>query len=324
MTTTLTRNLKLRVDSNLTANAKYNLSRLDLLGATFQLDNTNNAILRSMQNIELRPNDASIGGSGLGGDVTIGSAGQPVDSFRVVADAVSLSAPLGFDDQASGGTKQLLLEYDSTLSGSVDTAADRTLRLDLNGANRNLILGGNYSQTGGSLSFTLAGDVAWELPAADSAGFLANDGAGVLTWETAGTGTVTSVAVSASAPLSSSGGPITGAGTIALGFQNQSANYVLAGPTSGGAAAPSFRALAAADFQDIPGYRAMSATWTSGTTKTITHGWNTRKVLVEVLDGDNGYREVIVDDESRPSDNTVVLESNEAPTNWLVLLKEVP
>lgn len=325
MATTLTRNLKLRVDSNLTANAKYNLARLDLLGATFQLDNTNNAILRSMQNIELRPNDASIGGSGIGGDVTIGSAGQSVASFNVFADAINLSGPLGFDDQASGGTKRLLLEYNSSLNGSVDTAADRTLRFDLNGANRNVVLGGNYTQTGGSLSLTLASDVAWELPAADAAGFLSNDGSGALSWEAAaGTGTVSSVDISVTSPLAVSGGPITSAGTIALEFELQAANTVLAGPTTGADAAPSFRSLVAADLQAVVGFRAMSSTWTSGTTKTITHNWGTRKILIEILDGDNDYREVFADDETRPTDNTVVLTVNSAPANWLVLLKEVP
>jgi len=52
------------------------------------------------------------------------------------------------------------------------------------------------------------------------------------------TGTVTSVGLSASTPLQVSGSPITGSGTMSLSFQNQSANTVLAGPTSGGAAAP--------------------------------------------------------------------------------------
>lgn len=63
------------------------------------------------------------------------------------------------------------------------------------------------------------------------------------------TGTVTSVAFTA-APASVfdvSGSPITTSGTIALSMDNQSANTVLAGATSGGAAAPAFRALVAAD-----------------------------------------------------------------------------
>jgi len=65
------------------------------------------------------------------------------------------------------------------------------------------------------------------------------------------TGTVTSVGLTTSAPLEVSGSPITGSGTMSLSFQNQSANTVLAGPTSGGAAAPGFRALVAGDIPTI-------------------------------------------------------------------------
>lgn len=63
-----------------------------------------------------------------------------------------------------------------------------------------------------------------------------------------GGGTVTSVAVnSTSALLSVTGSPITTSGTITLSVPNQAANLVLAGPVSGPAAAPTFRALDASD-----------------------------------------------------------------------------
>ena len=62
-----------------------------------------------------------------------------------------------------------------------------------------------------------------------------------------GTGSVTSVALTVPAELSVSGSPITTAGTLAVTKATQSANTVWAGPTSGGAAAPTFRALVAAD-----------------------------------------------------------------------------
>lgn len=63
-----------------------------------------------------------------------------------------------------------------------------------------------------------------------------------------GGGTVTSVAVnSTSALLAVSGSPITTSGTITLTTPNQAAGLVLAGPVSGPAAAPTFRALEASD-----------------------------------------------------------------------------
>lgn len=60
-------------------------------------------------------------------------------------------------------------------------------------------------------------------------------------------GTVTSVGLSAPSWLTVSGSPITTYGTLALSATSQAPNMVLAGPASGGAAAPTFRALVAAD-----------------------------------------------------------------------------
>lgn len=68
------------------------------------------------------------------------------------------------------------------------------------------------------------------------------------TFNSKGAGTVTSVNVTApSSIISSSGGPITSTGTIAQSLVTQSANMVWAGPTSGSAAAPTFRSIVAAD-----------------------------------------------------------------------------
>ena len=60
-------------------------------------------------------------------------------------------------------------------------------------------------------------------------------------------GTVTSVALTVPAEFSVSGSPITTSGTLAVTKANESANTVWAGPSSGSAAAPAFRALVAAD-----------------------------------------------------------------------------
>lgn len=62
-----------------------------------------------------------------------------------------------------------------------------------------------------------------------------------------GGGVVTSVAVAVPADESVSGSPVTGAGTITITRNTQSANKIFAGPASGGAAAPGFRNMVAAD-----------------------------------------------------------------------------
>lgn len=64
------------------------------------------------------------------------------------------------------------------------------------------------------------------------------------------TGTVTSVAQTVPAEFSVSGSPITASGTLAITKATQAANLVWAGPTTGAAAQPTFRALVMAD---LPG-----------------------------------------------------------------------
>lgn len=82
---------------------------------------------------------------------------------------------------------------------------------------------------------------------------LTSDTSGNLSWTTlgAGTGTVTSVAMTVPSFLSVTGSPVTSSGTLAVSLATQNANMVFAGPSSGGAAAPTFRALASADIPNL-------------------------------------------------------------------------
>lgn len=68
-----------------------------------------------------------------------------------------------------------------------------------------------------------------------------------------GGGSVTSVALTAPAEFTVTGSPITGSGTLAIAKATQNANTVYAGPASGSAAAPTFRALVSADISAIAG-----------------------------------------------------------------------
>lgn len=79
--------------------------------------------------------------------------------------------------------------------------------------------------------------------------------AGVISYQTiGGGGSVTSVDVTGiSGFIETSGGPITTNGAIALALATQTANTVFAGPTSGGAATPAFRALAYGDLSSLVG-----------------------------------------------------------------------
>ena len=62
-----------------------------------------------------------------------------------------------------------------------------------------------------------------------------------------GTGTVTSVGLSLPGIFTVTGSPVTTSGTLTATLATETANYVFAGPTSGAAVAPSFRALVSTD-----------------------------------------------------------------------------
>lgn len=67
-----------------------------------------------------------------------------------------------------------------------------------------------------------------------------------------GSGTVTSVDLDLpTSVFTLSGGPVTTSGTLTGTFKTQTAHFVFAGPTSGSAATPAFRALVATDIPDI-------------------------------------------------------------------------
>lgn len=66
-------------------------------------------------------------------------------------------------------------------------------------------------------------------------------------WSANPLGTVTSVGLALPAEFTVSNSPVTSSGTLTGAWATQAANYVLAGPTTGPAATPSFRALVAAD-----------------------------------------------------------------------------
>ncbi|NBS69396.1 hypothetical protein EBT31_10860 [bacterium] len=79
-----------------------------------------------------------------------------------------------------------------------------------------------------------------------------NSGATDIEYVTATSGTVTSVAMTVpTSVLSVSGTPVTTSGTLAVSLQNQSANTIFAGPTTGTATTPTFRALVAADIPSL-------------------------------------------------------------------------
>lgn len=72
----------------------------------------------------------------------------------------------------------------------------------------------------------------------------------LLTTGDSGSGSVESVAMTVPSFLAVAGSPITVTGTLAVTLATQTANLVFAGPSSGSAATPTFRALATADIPE--------------------------------------------------------------------------
>ena len=101
-------------------------------------------------------------------------------------------------------------------------------------------------------------------------GISITNGAGTIT--VANTG-VTSVALSAPSIFTVSGSPVTTTGTLSFSLNTQTANTIFAGPTTGSAAAPTFRAQVLADLPQLTnGQLYIGSTGTSVVASTLTAG----------------------------------------------------
>lgn len=93
--------------------------------------------------------------------------------------------------------------------------------------------------------------------------------AGIIAVGGAGVGSVTSVGLSLPASLFNvTGSPVTSTGTLTAGFVDQNANLIFAGPSSGAAAAPTFRSLVAGDIPGTLSITALSNLTSNGFIKT--------------------------------------------------------
>ncbi len=289
-TITLSRNLKLKISSDLTADAKYNLERIDSLAASLLPSANAATIFRAIGDIQFQPNSPDIGGSGSGGQVNFGSPDQPLSTLAFHSDSVSFSSSLGLGDVATGGNKKLYLKYKSDISGSVDTTADRNLYLDLQGADRQMTLGANFQMLGPhSLSLSTSSPLSLTLPNGYGTigQVLMTDGTGGLSWtDVVGSGTtlpsLTDVTITSPAA-----GEYLMWDTVTNQWINKKPYYSV---------------------NWIPG---------DGVSKFISHNLNTYKVIVQVYD--ENYKLIDVADIDATSPNDVTLESSQAPSGtWSV------
>jgi hypothetical protein len=91
---TLTTHLKLRVDSGLTDDAKFNLYRIDDLGSLYKVDANSTSRIRSKADIVLQPQDLSIGGTGEGGSISLGTIDYPADLVQLNAADIRITGQI--------------------------------------------------------------------------------------------------------------------------------------------------------------------------------------------------------------------------------------
>lgn len=191
MATSYTTYLKLKLLDTMTADTIYNLQRIDQLGSVTNISDNGVTTYNSQEDIVFQPNSQTSGGSGLGGEISFSTASQILDQVSIYSAIFTLEGTLEIKDAAVGGTKYLSLRYKSDLNGSVDTTADRQLSLDLDGADRNLVIATDLSVNGpGTLSLTAPVNTILILPAtAGTTGqVLSTDGSGTTSWITASGG----------------------------------------------------------------------------------------------------------------------------------------
>jgi hypothetical protein len=134
MAFTISRYLKLKIADDLSSDAKYNLEKIDALGAVFARDTESDTNIRSSQNIAILPEDPSIGGDGNNsGTITFGDSNNKAS---ILAESVSfrLRSGLGLPSGAVGLNNTYL-----TLA-AVTTNENRTLSFEVSGSDRALII----------------------------------------------------------------------------------------------------------------------------------------------------------------------------------------
>ena len=184
------------------------------------------------------------------GTVTAVTATAPVVSSGGTAPDISMPA-------ASASVSGYLTSIDWNTFNNKAPATSGTSILYGNGSGgfSNVTIGSGVSFAGGTLSATGSG------------------------------GSVTSVGLSLPSQFTVTNSPVTGSGTLTGSWNNQTANYVLAGPTTGAAAAPTFRALVAADIPSLS-----YVTSVTGTAPVVSSGGTTPAISMAAASASaNGY-----------------------------------
>lgn len=199
--------------------------------------------------------NASVSGGG-GGSVTSVDSTTPTSLFTVSGNPITLSGTLAYALTNAASSKvwagpvsgaDATPTYRSLVAGDIPTLPftkiSGTVPVGQGGTNLTATPANGQLPIGNGTDYTLA-------TITPGTGVQVSNGSGTITVSATGAlgGTVTSVAQSVPASLLSiSGTPITTAGTLAIGLTSAASGQFWAGPTSGAATTPAYRALVAAD-----------------------------------------------------------------------------
>lgn len=266
--------------------------------------------------------------------VPVGTNGQVLTADSTSSTGVSYQTP------ASGGTVTSVAATTNSVSGltltgsPITTSGTLAFTLGQSSTSTNGYLSSgdfttfNNKQAAGNYITALTGDVTASGPgsvAATLATVNANvgtftystitvNGKGLITAASSGaapTGTVTSVALSLPAAVFTvTGSPVTTSGTLTGTFATQTANTVFAGPSSGSAAAPTFRALASADLPNPFTVSSKSANFTAAANFLYLVNVSGGAVSVQLPAPSSGLLFIVKDSTGNANTNNLTLVRN--------------
>jgi hypothetical protein len=206
------------------------------------------------------------GGGALSGNVTLTLASQAASTLlgnpstsSGIPSAITIGSGLSL---STGGVLSATGGGGSVTSVGLSSPSEFTVS-------------GSPVTTSGTLTFTKASQTANQVWAAPNGSNGAPSFRALVSADIPSLSYVTSVAMSVPSFLSVAGSPITSSGTLAVSLATQSANTVFAGPSSGSAAAPTFRSLQASDISQAlpPGYiDGFILSWNSATSISSSSG----------------------------------------------------
>jgi hypothetical protein len=82
-----TKYLGLKLNDKMSSDLVFNFQKLDSLGALYQTDSQDNAVIRSAEDVKIEPGSPDLGGSG-GGSVTFGTADTPAATITFHTDSL--------------------------------------------------------------------------------------------------------------------------------------------------------------------------------------------------------------------------------------------